>query len=222
MDIASFIDHTLLKPDATCDDIALLCSEAMEYSFASVCINPCRVPFAVKVLENSSVNVCCVTGFPLGATSTATKLAETTWCMENGADEVDVVINIGECKAGNWKYVENELTQLAEVVHSYNGVLKVIFENCLLAKSEIIQACKVSVRAGVDFVKTSTGFSTGGATLEDVRLMVESVDGECRVKAAGGIRTYDDAVAMVKVGASRIGTSNGIAIVSGKSVEQGY
>lgn len=222
MNIASYIDHTLLKPDATADDIRILCSESVEQSFASVCINPCRVPLAVELLEDSSVNICCVTAFPLGATSTAVKLTETKWCLDNGADEIDTVINIGECKAGNWGYVEDELRQLAELVHSYNAILKVIFENCLLEKSEIIRACKISVKAGVDFVKTSTGFSSGGATQEDVKLMVDSVAGACRVKAAGGVRTYGDAVAMIKLGADRIGTSGGVAIVAGEAVEGEY
>lgn len=222
MNIASYIDHTLLKPDATEDDIALLCSEAVDYSFASVCINPCRLPFACKKLENSSVRLCCVTGFPLGATSTAAKLAETRWCLDNGADEIDTVINIGECKAGNWGYVEDELTSMVSLVHSYNAVLKVIFENCLLESSEIIRACRASAGAGVDFIKTSTGFSSGGAKLEDVRLMAKSVDGVCKVKAAGGIRSYEEAVAMIDAGASRIGTSNGVSILAGKKIEQGY
>ena len=222
MDIASYIDHTLLKPDATANDIEQLCREAVEYSFASVCINPCRVPLAVELLGDDLVNICCVTGFPLGATSTAAKLAETAWCLDNGADEIDTVINIGECKDGNWEYVENELRQLAGLVHSYDATLKVIFENCLLTKSEIVRACKVSMTTGVDFVKTSTGFSNGGATEEDVKLMLQTVGSRCSVKAAGGVRDYADAVAMIELGVDRIGTSSGVAIVSGETVKEGY
>ncbi len=216
MNIAQYIDHTLLRQDATNADVIVLCNEAISHSFASVCVNPCRVPIASKTLADSAVKVCTVTAFPLGATSTVAKLAETKWCLDNGADEIDTVINIGECKAGNWDYVEDELRKVAELVHSYKAILKVIFENCLLDESEIVQACKVSMKAAVDFVKTSTGFSTGGATQEDVKLMVETVAGTCRVKAAGGIRNYDDAVTMINLGADRIGTSGGVAIVAGE------
>ena len=222
MNIAQYIDHTLLKQDATNAEITMLCNEAMEHSFASVCVNPCRVPIAAELLADSSVKVCSVTAFPLGATSTVAKLAETKWCLENGADEIDTVINIGECKDGNWAYVEDELRQVAALVHSYNAILKVIFENCLLQKTEIAQACQVSIKAGVDFVKTSTGFSTGGATQEDVKLMIATVAGRCKVKAAGGVRNYDDAVAMIKLGVDRIGTSGGVAILAGGNEVQGW
>ncbi len=217
MNIADYIDHTLLKQTATEEDIHRLCSEAVENSFIAVCINPCRVPFAAEILSNSPVKVCTVTGFPLGAIATASKLAETEWCLKNGADEIDTVMNIGEAKAGNWKYVEEELRQIAELVHSHNATLKVIFENCLLEKSEIVKACNVSVAAGVDFVKTSTGFAEEGATPEDVKLMVDTVAGRCKVKAAGGVKNTDDAEKMIKLGVARIGTSAGIAIVAGKS-----
>jgi len=222
MNIASYIDHTLLKPDATEEDISKLCSEAVKNSFACVCVNPCRVPLAAKLLSNSSVKVCSVTAFPLGAMPTALKLAEIEWCLKNGADEIDTVINIGECKAGHWEYVENELKLMTDLVHSHNVILKVIFENCLLEKSEIVKACRASMKAGVDFVKTSTGFSSGGATLEDVKLMVETVAGICKVKAAGGVRNYDDAEKMIKIGVERIGTSAGVAILAGDRVESGY
>jgi deoxyribose-phosphate aldolase len=222
MEIARYIDHTLLKATATEDDIVKLCLEADEHSFASVCVNPCRVPAATAALAESDVKVCCVTGFPLGATSTFAKLAETRWCLDNGACEIDTVINIGEVKAGNWRFVEEELREMAELVHSKDAILKVIFENCLLERSEIIRACETSVLAGVDFVKTSTGFAGGGATLEDVELMSKTVAGACGVKAAGGVRNATDALAMIKAGATRIGTSAGVTIVSGGTSKGGY
>ena len=222
MDIAGYIDHTLLKQTATEYDIRKLCAEAEEHSFAAVCINPCRVPLASEILSDSNVKVCTVTGFPLGATSTAAKLAETEWCLDNGADEIDTVMNIGEAKAGNWNYIENELREMAELVHSKNAILKVIFENCLLDKEEIVEACKTSVAAGVDFVKTSTGFAGEGATPEDVKLMVDTVAGKCKVKAAGGVRNSDDANKMIELGAERIGTSAGVVIVSGETATGGY
>ena len=222
MNIAPYIDHTLLKQDATGEDIRKLCSEATDHSFASVCVNPCRVALASEILSGSSVNVCCVTAFPLGALPTELKLIETEWCLKNGADEIDTVINIGECKAGNLEYVENELKLIADLVHSYNAILKVIFENCLLTKAEIVEACRVSMKAGVDFVKTSTGFAGGGATPEDVELMVNTVSGVCKVKAAGGVRNYADAEKMIALGVDRIGTSSGIAILAGETAEAGY
>ena len=221
MEIASYIDHTLLKPTAVDSDIRQLCLESVEYGFLSVCVNSCRVPLAAKCLEGSGVKVCAVTGFPLGAMSTAAKFAETEWCLKNGADEIDTVINIGMLKEGNRAYVEDELSGLAELVHSGGGILKVIFENCLLEKSEIVDACRISVASGVDFVKTSTGFSHGGATVDDVKLMLDTVDGMCCVKAAGGIRTREDAVQMIELGVKRIGTSSGIAIVQGLVPEKG-
>ncbi|NOY75057.1 MAG: deoxyribose-phosphate aldolase [Kiritimatiellaeota bacterium] len=222
MEIASCIDHTLLKPEATEDDIIKLCAEADEHSFAAVCVNPCRVPVAVKALANSDVKVCCVTGFPFGATSTFAKLQETRWCLENGADEIDTVMNIGEAKAGNWDYIENELREIADLAHGNNAILKVIFENCLLDSAEIAAACGAAVRAGVDFVKTSTGFSGGGATLEDVSLMSKAVSGACGVKAAGGVRKAANAIAMIEAGATRIGTSAGVLIISGGTSSGGY
>jgi len=222
MNIAGYIDHTLLKQTATEDDIRKLCREAIANSFASVCINPCRIPLAADLLSDSSVKVCSVTGFPLGATSTAVKLAETEWCLDNGADEIDTVMNIGEAKSGNWEYIENELREVSELVHSRGAILKVIFENCLLEKDEIVKACEACVNAGVDFVKTSTGFAGGGATPEDVKLMSDTVAGKCKVKAAGGVRNADDAKRMIDFGAERIGTSAGIIIVSEDTSDGGY
>ena len=222
MKISDYIDHTLLKQIARDEDVKKLCAEADEYSFASVCVNPCRVPCAAKALAESKVKVCCVTGFPLGATSKFMKYQETLWCLENGADEIDTVMNIGEAKAGNWSFVGNELRALADLAHEKDAILKVIFENCLLDKNEIKTACEIAVEAGVDFVKTSTGFADGGATIEDVTLMSEVVAGACGVKAAGGVRNIADAEAMIKAGALRIGTSAGVAIVSGGTSQCGY
>lgn len=222
MDIASYIDHTLLKPVATKNNIKSLCAEADKYAFASVCVNPCRVPLAAAILAESTVKVCCVTGFPLGATSTFAKIAETRWCLENGADEIDTVMNIGKAKDGDWAAVGDELRDLADLTHNHGAILKVIFENCLLTTEEIQAACETAVRAGADFVKTSTGFAGGGATVEDVRLMAKVIDGACGVKAAGGVKNIDDAIAMINAGATRIGTSAGVAIISGGVAEGEY
>ena len=221
MEIASYIDHTLLKPTAVESDIRQLCLEALECGFASVCVNSCRVPMAAECLKGSAVKVCAVTGFPLGAMSTFAKFTETEWCLQNGADEIDTVINIGMLKEGNLVGVEDELNRLAELVHSGGGILKVIFENCLLDKSEIVDACRISIAAGVDFVKTSTGFSHGGATVDDVKLMLNQVSGKCCVKAAGGIRSREEALQMIELGVKRIGTSSGIAILQGVVPENG-
>ena len=222
MNIAPYIDHTLLRQDASRDEIRTLCDEAVRYSFASVCVNPWRVPLASELLAGSDVTVCAVTGFPLGATATEIKLAESRWCLEHGAGEIDTVMNIGAAKDADWDYVSRELTDMVEMVHSCNALLKVIFENCLLDKNEIEKACRVSVDSGVDFVKTSTGFAGGGAVAEDVRVMVNAVGGKCAVKAAGGIRSYEDAVKMIEIGATRLGTSSGVTIISGETAEGGY
>ncbi len=214
MELASYIDHTLLKPDAVASDIERLCAEAAEHSFASVCVNPCRVPLAAECLSGSGVAVCSVAAFPLGANSTESKLSEVVWCLDNGAIEVDVVMNIGEAKAGNWGYVEGELDRLAELTRSRRALLKVIIETCLLGRDEIVEAAKRVVAAKADFVKTSTGFAGGSATVEDVELLAEVVAGRCRVKASGGIKTRADAEAMISAGAARLGSSSGVAIVS--------
>jgi deoxyribose-phosphate aldolase len=212
MDIAPYIDHTLLKPDASEQDIRRLCSEAVEYGFAAVCVNPCWVPFASEIVAGSGVKVCTVTAFPLGATSTEIKLAETGWCLEHGADVIDTVVNIGAVKDGRWSLVYDEISGIAELVHQKDAVLKVIFENALLDKSEIAELCRISAEAGADFVKTSTGFAAAGAITEHVRLMSDVLKGACLIKAAGGIRTFSDAVSMINAGASRIGTSAGTVI----------
>ena len=214
MNLASYIDHTLLKPDAVASDIEKLCAEAVQYSFASVCVNPCRVPLVAEYLSGSGVAVCSVAAFPLGANSTESKLSEVAWCVDNGAAEVDIVMNVGEAKAGNWDYVEGELTRVAEFTRSKGVLLKVIVETCLLDREEKIEAATRVVAAKADFVKTSTGFAGGGATNEDVELLVETVKGRCRVKASGGIKTRADAESMIRAGAARLGSSSGIAIVS--------
>ena len=211
MERNKYIDHTLLKADATRKDIEKLCAEAKQYDFASVCVNTYWVPLCASELKDSDVSVCCVVGFPLGAMSTQAKAFETRQAVKDGADEIDMVINIGELKNGNDEAV---LRDIEAVVQAAEGaVVKVILENCLLEKEEIVRACKLCMEAKADFVKTSTGFSTGGAVPEDVRLMKETVAGKCKVKAAGGIRSKADMDAMIEAGADRIGTSAGISLL---------
>lgn len=211
--LAKKIDHTLLKADSTEDQIIKLCKEAKEYSFYSVCVNPTWVTEASKQLEGSDVNVCTVIGFPLGATTTDTKVFEAKNAIENGATELDMVINIGQLKAQDNEAVEKDIQA---VVHAAEGkaLVKVIIETSLLTEEEKVRACELSVKAGADYVKTSTGFSTGGATVDDVRLMREAVGPEIGVKASGGVRDKEDALAMIEAGASRIGASSGIKIVT--------
>ena len=212
--LAKYIDHTLLKPQATSAQIVKLCEEAKEFGFASVCVNSCYAALAAKELESTDVAVCCVVGFPLGACTSDAKAFEADNAVENGAQEIDMVINVGAAKEGNWAYVEDDI---AHVVGTIDGraKLKVIIETCLLTDEEKVKACECAVRAGADFVKTSTGFSTGGATTADVALMRKTVGPDIGVKAAGGVRTYEDAVAMIEAGATRLGASAGIAIVAG-------
>lgn len=216
VNLAKYIDHTLLKADATKAQVIKLCEEAREYRFASVCVNPGYVPLAAKELAGSGVKTCCVIGFPLGATSTEAKVQETIDSIRNGADEVDMVINVGQAKSGNWIYVKKDIE---EVVIAARGkaLVKVIIETCLLTDEEKVKVCAISKMAGADFVKTSTGFSTGGATVEDIKLMRQTVGPDMGVKASGGVRDYKTAVAMIEAGASRIGTSNGVTIVKGDS-----
>lgn len=213
MELNRYIDHTLLKPDATPEQIKKLCAEAKEYHFASVCVNSCYVPLAAELLEGTDVAVCCVVGFPLGAMLTAAKAYEAKRAVEAGAKEVDMVINIGYAKAGDWKSVEGDIRAVAENVHP-DAHLKVIIEACLLSDAEKVKACLAAKAAGADFVKTSTGFSTGGATAYDVALMRKTVGPDLGVKAAGGIRTKKDALAMIEAGATRIGASCGVKIIS--------
>ena len=205
------IDHTLLKQDATPEQIVKLCEEAKEFDFMSVCVNPAYVPLAAKCLEGSSVKVCTVIGFPLGMNLTRTKVEEAELAIKEGADEIDMVINVGMLKAGHDQYVEEEIRELKAVAGQ--RVLKVIIETCLLTDEEKVRACIASKNAGADFVKTSTGFSTGGATAHDVALMRKTVGPEMGVKASGGVRTHEDLIAMVEAGANRIGTSNGTKII---------
>lgn len=205
------IDHTLLKQDATPEQIVKLCEEAKQYDFMSVCVNPAYVPLAAKCLEGSDVKVCTVIGFPLGMNLTKTKVEEAQLCIKEGAQEIDMVINVGMLKAGHDDYVEEEIRELKSVAGGL--VLKVIIETCLLTDEEKVRACECAKRAGADFVKTSTGFSTGGATPHDVALMRKTVGPEMGVKASGGVRTHEDLLAMVEAGANRIGTSNGTKII---------
>ena len=211
MQYNKLIDHTLLKQDAQPEQIVQLCEEAKEFHFMSVCVNPGYVPLAARCLEGSDVKVCTVIGFPLGMNLTKTKVEEAETCIKMGADEIDMVINVGMLKAGHDDYVKEEIRLLKEVAGS--RVLKVIIETCLLTDEEKVKACLLSKEAGADFVKTSTGFSTGGATVHDVALMRKTVGPEMGVKASGGVRTHEDLLAMVEAGANRIGTSNGTKII---------
>ena len=205
------IDHTLLKQDATPEQIIALCEEARKFDFMSVCVNPAYVPLAAECLKGSSVKVCTVIGFPLGMNLTRTKVEEATLAIKEGADEIDMVINVGMLKAGHDQFVEEEIRELKAVAGK--RVLKVIIETCLLTDEEKVRACIASKNAGADFVKTSTGFSTGGATVHDVALMRKTVGPDMGVKASGGVRTHEDLMAMVEAGANRIGTSNGTKII---------
>ena len=212
MSIAAYIDHTLLKQDAAAPQIDRLCAEAAQYHFASVCVNPWYVPRCVKHLQGTGVKVCTVVGFPLGATTTESKVFETLQAVRSGAEEIDMVMNACAMKSGNTRAIEQEIQALAAAVEGH-AILKVILETCLLTEEEKILACQIAKRAGADYVKTSTGFSTGGATVADVALMRRTVGPEMGVKAAGGIRDYATAKAMLDAGATRIGASAGIAIV---------
>ena len=212
MQYNKLIDHTLLKQDAQPEQIVKLCDEAKQFDFMSVCVNPAYVPLAAKCLEDSDVKVCTVIGFPLGMNLTKTKVEEAVTCVKQGADEVDMVINVGMLKAGHDDYVREEIREIKQAV-GHNIILKVIIETCLLSNDEIVRACKAAKEAGADFVKTSTGFSTGGATVEAVKLMRETVGPEMGVKASGGVRTHEDLIAMVEAGANRIGTSSGAKII---------
>lgn len=211
MSYNKLIDHTLLKQDATPEQIVKLCEEAKQFDFMSVCVNPAYVPLAAECLKGSSVKVCTVIGFPLGMNLTRTKVDEAKLCIAEGASEIDMVINVGMLKAGHDDYVREEIKLLKEVAGKL--VLKVIIETCLLTDEEKVRACRLSKEEGADFVKTSTGFSTGGATAHDVKLMRETVGPEMGVKASGGVRTHEDLLAMVEAGANRIGTSNGTKII---------
>lgn len=211
MELNKYIDHTLLKADASKEQIEKLCAEAKEYNFASVCVNSSYAAYCKQLLEGSNVNVCCVVGFPLGACDSATKAFEAKKAIENGAKEIDMVINIGALKSKDYDYLTNDIKEVVEACKPY--IVKVIIEACLLTDEEKVQACKAAMKAGAAFVKTSTGFSTGGATVKDVTLMKTTVGDTCKVKAAGGIRTYDDAKNMIAAGAERLGCSAGVQII---------
>lgn len=212
MSLNKYIDHTILKANATREQVEKLCDEAAEYGFASVCVNSCWVPLCAERLAGTDVNVCTVIGFPLGAMSTAGKAAEAATAVADGADELDMVINVGWLVAGEDDLVRDDIA--AVVAGAKGRCVKVIIETCLLDDEQKARACELSVEAGATFVKTSTGFSTGGATAHDVALMAKTVAGRCKVKASGGIHTAAEAQAMIDAGAERIGTSSGIAIVS--------
>ncbi len=213
--IAATIDHTLLKPQATRADIQAVCEEAVRYGAASVCVNPCYIELVAQLLENTPVTPCCVIGFPLGANTPAVKAFEAADAVLRGAREVDMVLNIGAVKSGQWALVQRDIAGVVAAVKG-RAAVKVILETCLLTDEEKVRACAVAKAAGADFVKTSTGFSTGGATVEDVRLMREAVGKDMGVKASGGIRSYADAKAMLDAGASRIGASATAKIVAGE------
>ncbi|MBP2072698.1 deoxyribose-phosphate aldolase [Thermoanaerobacterium butyriciformans] len=216
MDIAKMIDHTLLKADATDIQIKKLAEEAIEYGFASVCVNPCHVKYVADILKNTDVKVCTVIGFPLGANTVETKVFEAKEAILNGAHEIDMVLNIGKLKFGDYDYVKNEIEAVTGAAKSFGDIIvKVILETCYLSDEEKIKACKITVDAGADFVKTSTGFGSGGATVHDVKLMRKTVGENFGVKASGGVRTAEFAKEIVEAGANRIGTSSGIQIVKG-------
>lgn len=212
-EIARLIDHTLLKPEATRDQIRTLCAEALQYGFASVCVNPWYVPLAAKILRGSSVKVCTVVGFPFGATLPQVKVHEAEEAVKLGAQEVDMVINIGALKSGDGSAVESDISGVVRACHRHSAICKVILEMALLTREEKVRSCQAAKNAGADFVKTSTGFGPGGATVEDVALMRSIVGGKIGVKAAGGIRTLEDLEKMVAAGATRIGASAGVKIL---------
>lgn len=218
--INKYIDHTLLKPESTQEQIDILISEAIEYDFASVCVNPTWVAHSAQALKDTTVNVCTVIGFPLGANTSAVKAFETKDAIANGADEIDMVLNIGALKSGNYQLVEDDIRAVVEA--SGDKLVKVIIEACLLTDQEKVKACQLSVAAGADYVKTSTGFSLHGATVEDVALMRQTVGPDIGVKASGGARSLADAKNFIDAGATRIGTSAGVAIVSGEVSNGGY
>lgn len=219
MNYAAMIDHTLLKPEATKEQVRTICEEAVKYGFHSVCVNSSFVYYCASLLKNTDVKVCTVIGFPLGAMSTAGKAAEAKAAVADGAGELDMVIHVGMIKSGDWDYVKQDIASVVEAADG-QALVKVILETCLLTDEEKEKACRICLEAGADYVKTSTGFSSGGATVEDVALMRRTVGDKAGVKASGGIRTLADVKAMTRAGASRIGASAGIAIVKEMNEEQ--
>lgn len=214
MQINKYIDHTILKATATKSDIKKLCEEAIKYDFYSVCVNGAYVPYAKELLKNSNVLVACVVGFPLGQMTKDSKVFEAREAIKNGASEIDMVINIGMLKEKDYDYVENEIREIKEAIGE--NILKVIIETCYLSDEEKEIACKLSLNAKADFVKTSTGFGTNGATIEDVILMKKTVGDKAKVKASGGVKDYETAKKYIEIGAERLGTSSGINIVEKK------
>lgn len=220
-EIAKMIDHTVLKADTTEEQVRKVCREALDNNFASVCINPGYVKLAASLLEGSEVKVCTVIGFPLGANTSRVKAFETTEAINEGAQEVDMVINVGKLKDKDYDYIREDIKAVVEASKG-KALTKVILETCLLTNEEKVIACKLAKEAGANFVKTSTGFSTGGATYEDIKLMRETVGPELGVKASGGVRSYQDAISLIEAGASRIGASSSIAICEGGTGSSNY
>ena len=222
LSLARMIDHTMLKPDATTDEITQLCAEAKQYHFASVCVNPGFVSLCSSLLKGTDVKVCTVIGFPLGANTTEVKRLEAEQAIANGATEIDMVINVGQLKSGNYDYVLNDVNKVVLAAKAHRNVCKVILETALLTDEEKVKACLICKKAGADFVKTSTGFSKGGATVGDIALMRKIVGSAIGVKASGGIRSKEDAEAMIASGADRIGASASVKIVMGEKSETSY
>ncbi|MGF4045582.1 deoxyribose-phosphate aldolase [Paenarthrobacter nitroguajacolicus] len=220
--IASYIDHTLLKPEASQADVLKVCAEAVEYKFKSVCVNPVWVKTVTKALKGSGVLTCSVIGFPLGATPSDVKAFEARGAVLDGADEIDMVINMASARANDKGALVDDIRAVSEAVHAGEAILKVIIETSMLTDEQKVIACEAAVEAGADFVKTSTGFNGGGATVEDVALMRKTVGPELGVKASGGVRSLADAQAMIAAGATRIGASSGIAIVKGEQGSSAY
>ncbi len=216
MDVSKYIDHTYLKPFATEADIVSKCGEAKKYGFASVCVNPCNVPVAARELKGSGVHVCSVVGFPFGTHTTSTKVFETREAIENGADEIDMVINVGKLLEGDEAFVENEVRALAQVCHEKGRILKVIIETCYLKEEHIAAMCRIVRETGADFIKTSTGYGSRGASVEDIELFKKYLgDAPVGIKASGGVRTAQEAKTYIDLGCSRLGTSNGVGIMEG-------
>lgn len=216
MELNKYIDHTLLKPTASEKDIIKICNEAKEYHFASVCVNPCNVSLVRKELKGSDVKVCSVISFPFGASSTEVKVEEAKKAIEAGAEEIDMVINIGKLLEGDLEYTQNEVSAITKACHEKNVLLKVIVETCYLEEKNIADICAIIEKAEADFIKTSTGYGSRGASVEDIKLFKKYLKKDTKIKASGGIRTRADADTYIGLGCTRIGTSGGIAIVSGK------
>ena len=216
MELNKYIDHTLLKPTASEKDIIKICNEAKEYHFASVCVNPCNVLLVSKKLKGSDVKTCSVISFPFGTSSTEVKVEEAKKAIEAGAEEIDMVINVGKLLEGDLEYTQNEVSAVTKACHEKNVLLKVIVETCYLEEKNIADICSIIEKAGADFIKTSTGYGTRGASVEDIKLFKKYLKKDTKIKASGGIRTRADADTYIGLGCTRIGTSGGIAIVSGK------